>query len=115
MQEAAPQAPAEQPAQPGRAKRVAYRVLRPETLKQRMLDCWEAEAAEYDEGGDFTAELAGRLVRQADLQPNQSVLDVACGTGNLTLPAAETVGRTGHVTAIDLSPSMLAKARSGWA
>ena len=49
------------------------RVLRPESLKQRMLECWEAEAAEYDEVGDFTQELAERLVRQADLQPNQSV------------------------------------------
>ena len=108
-QEVAPQAPPAQAAQP-RAKRVAYRVLRPETLKQRMLECWEAEAVDYDEAGDFTVELAERLVRQADLQPNQSVLDVACGTGNLTLLAAEAVGRTGHVTAIDLSPSMLAKA-----
>ena len=79
-----------------------------------MLECWEAEAAEYDEVGDFTQELAERLVRQADLQPNQSVLDVACGTGNVTLMAAETVGHTGHITAIDLSPSMLAKVGHTW-
>ena len=52
---------------------IKCRVLRPESPKQRMLECWEAEAAEYDEVGDFTQELAERLVRQADLQPNQSV------------------------------------------
>jgi ubiquinone/menaquinone biosynthesis C-methylase UbiE len=36
------------------------------------------------------------------------VLDIGSGTGEPALPLAEAVGPTGHVTATDLSPEMLA-------
>src|SRR5688500_8730418 len=47
----------------------------------------------------------------ARLEPGDRVLDVACGTGALTLAAAERVGEHGSVVGIDVSPEMLAVAR----
>jgi ubiquinone/menaquinone biosynthesis C-methylase UbiE len=50
------------------------------------------------------AEFIGRLA----LAPNESVLDVACGTGNLAIPAARVGAR---VTGIDIAPNLIAQAR----
>ena len=44
----------------------------------------------------------------ADLRPGEDVIDVACGTGLVTLPAAAGVAPTGRVLATDLSPKMIA-------
>lgn len=52
-----------------------------------------------------------RLLAQADLQPRERVLDVACGTGLVTLPAARHVGPGGKVCAVDLSDEMVATVR----
>jgi len=40
------------------------------------------------------------------------VLDLGCGAGTDTLVAAQMVGAEGHVTGIDMTPQMLAKARA---
>lgn len=47
----------------------------------------------------------------AGVAPGHVVLDVACGTGALTLAAAEIVGPTGRATGLDANPEMLAVAR----
>ncbi len=52
------------------------------------------------------------LLRTADLQPGERVLDVACGTGIITRAAAEAVGPAGSVCGIDVAPDMLEVARS---
>lgn len=52
------------------------------------------------------------LLTNADLQPGERVLDVACGTGIIARLAAERVGPTGSVTAIDLASQMIDVARS---
>ena len=46
------------------------------------------------------------------LEPGERVADLGCGAGTDTLVAAQMVGRDGHVTGIDMTPEMLAKARS---
>jgi SAM-dependent methyltransferase len=45
------------------------------------------------------------------LEPGERVLDLGCGAGTDTLVAAQMVGPEGHVTGIDMTPEMLAKAR----
>lgn len=61
------------------------------------------------------------LLRQAALEAGEDVIDVACGTGLVTLPAAAAVEapecagsrlRNGRVTATDLSPAMVAEVQT---
>jgi len=52
---------------------------------------------------------ASEFVARLALGPDDRVLDVACGTGNLAIPAA----RTGAiVTGIDIAPNLVAQARA---
>jgi ubiquinone/menaquinone biosynthesis C-methylase UbiE len=59
-------------------------------------------------GGPFARD----LVTEAALSPGERVLDVACGTGVVARLAAEAVGRSGTVAALDPNPEMLSVARS---
>ncbi len=81
---------------------------------------WDRAAAGYQRF--WSRQLAPAhdlLLRHADLGPGDDVIDVACGTGLVTLPAAAAVASpdaAGEVTATDLSPAMViaveARARS---
>jgi arsenite methyltransferase len=46
------------------------------------------------------------------LQPGERVLDIGSGAGTDSLVAAQMIGQDGHVSGIDMTPEMLAKARS---
>jgi arsenite methyltransferase len=46
------------------------------------------------------------------LEPGECVLDLGSGAGTDSLVAAQMVGPEGHVTGIDMTPEMLAKARA---
>jgi SAM-dependent methyltransferase len=46
------------------------------------------------------------------LAPGERVLDIGSGAGTDSLVAAQMVGAEGHVTGIDMTPEMLAKARA---
>ena len=64
--------------------------------------------------GDFDAvaqkiwAVGADLVERVGVTPGESVLDVACGTGNATIPAAEAGGVT---TGLDITPELLDDAR----
>jgi 2-polyprenyl-3-methyl-5-hydroxy-6-metoxy-1,4-benzoquinol methylase len=47
----------------------------------------------------------------AHIQPGARVLDVGCGTGDLTFQAERLAGTTGHVYGIDAAPEMIEIAR----
>jgi ubiquinone/menaquinone biosynthesis C-methylase UbiE len=86
----------------------------PQTKKQepRMpeeLGFKDEAAAEYDRAfAHVTAHFMPYLLRAAGIMPGMRVLDIATGTG---LSAEAAVGPTGHVTAADISPAMVRKAR----
>ena len=51
------------------------------------------------------------VIRHLDLCSGMKVLDVGCGPGRLTVPIAEKIGPQGMVTAVDIQPGMLRRAR----
>jgi ubiquinone/menaquinone biosynthesis C-methylase UbiE len=55
---------------------------------------------------------AGLLLDQVGVRAGDALLDVACGTGAVTRRAAARIGPSGRVTGCDVSPVMLAVARS---
>jgi len=69
-------------------------------------------AAEYDRAfAHVTAYFMPFLLRAAHLVPGMRVLDIATGTGLSAEATLAAVGSTGHVTAADISPAMVGKAR----
>lgn len=50
-------------------------------------------------------------VEHALLKPGEKVLDVGCGTGGVTIPAKQRVGKTGEAAGIDPAPEMIAVAK----
>jgi len=52
------------------------------------------------------------LLEAIDPQPGWTILDLACGTGELTLALARTVGPRGAVVGLDICPEMLRIARA---
>lgn len=61
----------------------------------------------------YTDAVAGSatLLRRAGVEPGMRVLDVGAGPGRLTIPAAERVGPSGGVVALDVQEAMLARVR----
>jgi SAM-dependent methyltransferase len=74
---------------------------------------WDLAAAAYDTL--WRAQLAplhARIASRAALAPGERVLDVACGTGVVSLAAAEAVGAGGRVVGVDLSQRMVEAAHA---
>jgi ubiquinone/menaquinone biosynthesis C-methylase UbiE len=81
-------------------------------VKMKAAAAYNAAADHFDdEALDLWAKYGGRTVERLALQPGATVLDVGCGTGASAIPAAEQVGPTGKVIAVDLADRLLAIAR----
>lgn len=52
------------------------------------------------------------LIQRAGLKPGMHVLDAGCGAGRITVEAAELIGETGEIIALDIQPAMLEKTRA---
>ncbi len=48
-----------------------------------------------------------KTLRIADIQPGQTILEVGCGTGFFTIPAAKLIGEHGCLVAMDVSSEFL--------
>lgn len=69
---------------------------------------WDRAAALYQQYWERQlAPAQQRLLALADIQRGERVLDLACGTGLVTFPAADAVGPTGFVLATDISDEMV--------
>jgi ubiquinone/menaquinone biosynthesis C-methylase UbiE len=55
--------------------------------------------------------LRSMTIDSAGLKPGDSILDVGCGTGGVTIPAKQRVGASGKAAGIDPSPEMIAVAQ----
>src|SRR5690349_23878173 len=76
-------------------------------LKTKLRAIWIA--GDFGEIARFYADQAEDFIKRLNLSPGMTVLDVACGTGNLALPAART-GAT--VTGVDIAPNSIEQARA---
>lgn len=61
----------------------------------------------YDKDNIHHPRVAARILAQTSLQRGWRVLDVACGTGLVTFPAAEIIGPEGSIIGLDISAGML--------
>ena len=52
-----------------------------------------------------------KLLRAAGLEQGQKVLEVGCGPGYFTIPAAEIVGDDGVVCAVDVHPRAIERVK----
>jgi ubiquinone/menaquinone biosynthesis C-methylase UbiE len=75
-------------------------------LKQRQRTTWAA--GDYPTVAQFIAEVGEVCVERAGIAFGMDVLDVACGAGNATIPAARPGAR---VTGLDITPELLEVAR----
>ena len=77
-----------------------------ETLKAKLKATWIA--GDFGQIAKATASGAEDFISRLNLQTGMKVLDVACGSGNLALPAA----RMGAVvTGVDIAPNLVKQAR----
>jgi len=84
----------------------------PEQIKAGIAGVFDRAAPTYDRVGvDFFAPVGRFLVSRTNPVTGERVLDVGCGRGASALPAAEVVGPTGEVVAIDLARCMVEQLR----
>ncbi|KAK4501330.1 hypothetical protein PRZ48_007138 [Zasmidium cellare] len=76
------------------------------TDAQRLYD---SRSDTYDDS--WHVRFARHMVEMASPRPGQNVLDLACGTGLVTFPAAQALGSSGSVIGLDISSGMLAQAQ----
>lgn len=74
---------------------------------------WDRAAADYERGWARQLRAAqDLLLEMAALTSGERVLDLACGTGLVTFPAAVAVGTSGSVMATDISEEMVGMVRA---
>ena len=79
--------------------------------KQRIIDFFNSRTT-YDSEGKGHPENAQRLLDFVPVQPGQTILDLATGTGLVAIPVAKLVAPQGSVIGVDISSGMLAQAQA---
>lgn len=77
------------------------------SLKDKLKATWMS--GDFDKIAQVIAAGGAEFIARLQLAPGARVLDVACGTGNLSFPAADAGA---IVTGVDIAPNLLATARA---
>ena len=81
-----------------------------EAQRRLILDQFTRQAVPFSQMPAHSHEESNRLVLEtAEIQPDDTVLDVACGPGLITCEIAKLAR---HVTGIDITPAMIEQARA---
>ncbi|HUR84922.1 MAG TPA: methyltransferase domain-containing protein [Solirubrobacteraceae bacterium] len=80
--------------------------LEDDAVKQRQRAMWSA--GDYSTVGAWIAPVGEVVAQTAAIEPGMKVLDVAAGSGNVAIPAAQAGG---DVIGLDLTPALLDLAR----
>jgi SAM-dependent methyltransferase len=78
-----------------------------ETLKARLKATWMA--GDFGQVAKFIESHAEEFIARRRIKPGMRVLDVACGTGNLAIPAAKAGA---IVTGVDIATNLIEQARA---
>jgi 2-polyprenyl-3-methyl-5-hydroxy-6-metoxy-1,4-benzoquinol methylase len=77
---------------------------------RRQRRVWSGRVASWDQHGSAgLTKVTAALLDQAGLGPDAQVVDLGCGTGQISLPLAS---RGARVLAVDVSPAMVGRMRS---
>lgn len=69
---------------------------------------WVSQSQHLD---SMLAPFAERVLDMAGVQRGQSVIDIGCGAGTLTLASAQAAGHDGHVLGVDVSEPLISLAK----
>jgi SAM-dependent methyltransferase len=75
-------------------------------LKSNLKSTWMA--GDFGQIANYAVRAGVEFIQRTNISPGSRVLDVACGTGNVSIPAAK-AGAT--VTGVDIAPNLLDQAR----
>lgn len=88
-----------------------------EHYRQSSHEIWQRMAAGWDERRDWTwsasRQVSEWMIDKLDPQPGQTVLELACGTGETGFAAAALIGDQGRLIATDFAPQMVEAAERG--
>ena len=71
---------------------------------------FEWDSSKYISSSGLQTAMGKKLINTLPIRNNEDILDIGCGTGNLTIKMAGIVNN-GYVTGIDSSPLMIKKAK----
>lgn len=76
---------------------------------ETVAEKWVTQQGELDL---LMAPVLDEVMARAKLTAGERVLDIGCGTGAISMQAADAVGPAGHVLGVDISEPMLERART---
>ncbi len=102
--------------EPDNTTHFGYQTVRAEEKAGRVADVFHSVASKYDIMNDLMSMGIHRIwkkltIESSGVRPGHKVLDIAGGTGDLTMQFAKRVGEQGQVILADINSSMLCVGR----
>jgi len=80
------------------------------SYKQEIANLYNRRSEIYDDS-NWHLEICRHLLEYSQVSSGDRILDIGTGTRHLTIEASQTIGISGRVIGVDISPKMLEKAR----